>query len=384
MNEKVGYPAARRARAGSMTSSAGDVIGALHKPPSMAPAEKVAADMRLMRVLLLDAIAPKPSANAPGEYDVLSSSEPEGHLPAGSPLGRPEQQPALERAMSSVMLDGLPRLPASVTEMLTEVGSLPQDAAESLSIMSERAGNMDASTLLSSAQLLGELMSQANLALAQQTVRAWRANLRADAGCTEDTSTGAVVGNQTFRMAFDALLASGRAAAEIRDAISEQEIEIVLTAHSGVQAADAGHAPDTSWTRPVGAPDRGAAADDPQEAPADRGAARPARQGNRAHPRRGDRARGGNLARAGADTLREHSRRLSLRVPPVILPPPSCFFLIPTAAPGRSGRRESTGRVFPVCTRSPSPPPLAGSSRRGAPPMCVAPSRRRKARRATD
>jgi len=213
------------------TSSAGDVIGALHKPPSMAPAEKVAADMRLMRVLLLDAIAPKPSANAPGEYDVLSSSEPEGHLPAGSPLGRPEQQPALERAMSSVMLDGLPRLPASVTEMLTEVGSLPQDAAESLRLMSERAGNMDASTLLSSAQLLGELMSQANLALAQQTVRAWRANLRADAGCTEDTSTGAVVGNQTFRMAFDALLASGRTAAEIRDAISEQEIEIVLTAH---------------------------------------------------------------------------------------------------------------------------------------------------------
>ncbi|EOD14169.1 phosphoenolpyruvate carboxylase [Emiliania huxleyi CCMP1516] len=40
-------------------------------------------------------------------------------------------------------------------------------------------------------------------------------------------------------MAFDALLASGRAAAEIRDAISEQEIEIVLTAHSGAHPTEA-------------------------------------------------------------------------------------------------------------------------------------------------
>ena len=136
---------------------------------------------------------------------------------------------------------------------------------------------MDAATLLSAAQLLGELMCQANLALAQQTVRSWKANLRADAGAIEDRTVGAVVGLPTFATAFDGLIAKGHTPSEIREAILGQHVEIVLTAHSGVQAADAGHAPDTSWTRPVGAPDRGAAADDPQEAPADRGAARPAR-----------------------------------------------------------------------------------------------------------
>ncbi|MGB1596870.1 MAG: hypothetical protein ACPIOQ_29195, partial [Promethearchaeia archaeon] len=40
----------------------------------------------------------------------------------------------------------------------------------------------------------------------QQTVRSWKANLRADAGMVEDRSVGAVAGTPTFMAAFDALL----------------------------------------------------------------------------------------------------------------------------------------------------------------------------------
>uniref|UniRef100_A0A7S2I8X9 Phosphoenolpyruvate carboxylase n=1 Tax=Haptolina brevifila TaxID=156173 RepID=A0A7S2I8X9_9EUKA len=84
---------------------------------------------------------------------------------------------------------------------------------------------------MSSAQLLGELMCHANLALSQQTVRSWRANLRADGGAVEDRSVGAVVGTPTFRLAFDGLIEKGCSPSDIRNAIMEQQIEIVLTAH---------------------------------------------------------------------------------------------------------------------------------------------------------
>eukprot|EP00966_Prymnesium_polylepis_P048149 1115284-Prymnesium_polylepis.1 len=90
---------------------------------------------------------------------------------------------------------------------------------------------MDAATLLSSAQLFGELMSQANLATSQQTVRSWKANLRADVGFQVDRSAGAVVGVPTFKSAFDSLVEKGFSAAQIREAIVSQDIELVLTAH---------------------------------------------------------------------------------------------------------------------------------------------------------
>jgi len=174
-------------------------------------AGKISADMELMRELLLEAVGPTSEDASPTR------------LPEDAP------QAFLDESFAAVdMLGGAPRLGVEVGELLTGV-----EAMESVELpkVAEMVKSMDAATLLSSAQLFGELMSQANLATSQQTVRSWKANLRADVGFQVDRSAGAVVGVPTFKSAFDSLVEKGFSAAQIREAIVSQDIELVLTAH---------------------------------------------------------------------------------------------------------------------------------------------------------
>jgi hypothetical protein len=176
-------------------------------------ADKIAADMRLMRDLFLAAVGPKQDSDNP-----LASSH----------TARCDKMP-MPPTKSTYSLDGAPRISSEVIELLDAVEAM-KDASDLAPIV-ERVESMNAATLLSSAQLLGELMCMANLALSQQTVRSWKANLRADGGAVEDRSAGAVVGVPTFRSAFDGLIERGFSAERIREALLSQDIELVLTAH---------------------------------------------------------------------------------------------------------------------------------------------------------
>ena len=170
-------------------------------------ADNILRDMKLMRELLLEAISP-PSKD--GAIPPSSSRE----LVVGP----------------NDLLDGSPQLSPDVVKLLKAIEALPDDQV-GISSIAALVGSMKPEILLSSAQLFGELISQANLASSVQTVRSWKANLRADAGFQVDRSAGAVVGIPTFRSAFDSLVAKGHSAARIRDAIVSQDIELVLTAH---------------------------------------------------------------------------------------------------------------------------------------------------------
>ena len=155
-------------------------------PDTAQAADKIHADMLLMRELLLEAVGP--------ERDELTT-----HLPTDTPTV------AIVDSMVADIVAGAPRLPAASENLLKAVEQMPADMLE-LSQIAEKVESMPAKTLLSSAQLFGELMCQANLAMAQQTVRSWKANLRGDGGFVVDRSAGAVVGIPTFRSAFDALI----------------------------------------------------------------------------------------------------------------------------------------------------------------------------------
>ena len=150
-------------------------------------ADKIAADMALMRELLLDAIGP----------DLPST-------PSGVTLD-------LERdAGLGVGLGGAPRLSTDVMTLLSDVEAMgPAAGLEDLATIVEKVQVMSPQTLLSSAQFFGELMCHANLAGLQQSVRSWKANLRADAGFVVDRTAAAVVGIPTFKGCFDGLLAKG-------------------------------------------------------------------------------------------------------------------------------------------------------------------------------
>ena len=166
-------------------------------------ADKISADMNLMRELLLDAVSPAGDKAAPA---VAPSAE--------------------------YIVGGAPMLSAGVTHLLSAAEELPLDDGDvSLEPIAAKVEKMSSSMLVSSAQLFGELMCQANLAIAQQTVRSWKANLRADVGFQVDRTAGAVVGIPTFKSAFDGLLQSGLQPSQIRDAILKQDVELVLTAH---------------------------------------------------------------------------------------------------------------------------------------------------------
>ena len=186
--------------------------------------DHIAADMFLMRELFLEAIGPVESKPKPANSKLAHSSASLDRLPQGVPMMRLASQSNLDH------LDGTPRLSNNVGDLLKEVEAMT-DNVEALAPIAKKVESMDPDTLLSSAQLFGELLTQSNLALSQQTVRAWKANLRADAGAEEDVSAGAVVGNPTFRSAFDGLLNKGYSPSQIRDAIMGQDIELVLTAH---------------------------------------------------------------------------------------------------------------------------------------------------------
>ena len=154
-------------------------------PDTAKAADKIHADMLLMRELLLEAVGP--------EGDKLST-----HLPTNVP------QVAIDAEFSPAnQVAGAPRLPAACEHLLKDVEKM--DVAE-LDQIASKVESMPPETLLSSAQLFGELMCQANLAMAQQTVRSWKANLRGDVGYVVDRSAGAVVGLPTFRSAFDTLI----------------------------------------------------------------------------------------------------------------------------------------------------------------------------------
>ena len=180
---------------------------------------KIYNDMRLMRDLFLGTVGPA----APGPVTGGASRIPQ-ELRTLVAQGEVNET-------SANSLDGAPRLSAEVGQLLSFVEKQSPDDADLLTPVANKVEMMDPATLLSSAQLLGELMIHANLALAQQTVRSWKANLRADGGAVEDRSVGAVVGTPTFRMAFDGLIERGCTPSEIRSAILEQQIDLVLTAH---------------------------------------------------------------------------------------------------------------------------------------------------------
>ena len=174
-------------------------------------ADKIAADMALMRELLLDAIGPD--------------------LPS-TPSGWPVTLDLERDAGLGVGLGGAPRLSTDVMTLLSDVEAMgPAAGLEDLATIVEKVQVMSPQTLLSSAQFFGELMCHANLAGLQQSVRSWKANLRADAGFVVDRTAAAVVGIPTFKGCFDGLLAKGISPTEIRDAILQQDVELVLTAH---------------------------------------------------------------------------------------------------------------------------------------------------------
>eukprot|EP00316_Scyphosphaera_apsteinii_P000553 CAMPEP_0119332028 /NCGR_PEP_ID=MMETSP1333-20130426/81888_1 /TAXON_ID=418940 /ORGANISM="Scyphosphaera apsteinii, Strain RCC1455" /LENGTH=992 /DNA_ID=CAMNT_0007341765 /DNA_START=37 /DNA_END=3015 /DNA_ORIENTATION=+ len=196
--------------------------------------DKIASDMKLMRELFLEAVGLDRVADNLHVLHIDSfrsrshseSLRDESHLPDNVLPATPD----LKRQSSSV-LEGSPRLSAAVGKLLDFVETMP---AKGIGIMaiSEMVAAMDTEKLLSSAQLFGELMCHANLATSAQTVRAWKAHLRADAGLEDlHCAEGEVVGNPTLRSAFQSLLDKGFSPASIRDAVMRQQIELVLTAH---------------------------------------------------------------------------------------------------------------------------------------------------------
>ena len=171
-------------------------------------ADNILADMSLLRELLLEAIGP--------------STTKDGVIPHSA---------SRERVTScNDLLDGSPQLSQDVVTLLKAIEALPEEKV-GITPIAALVSSMSPEILLSSAQLFGELIGQANLASSVQTIRSWKANLRADAGFQVDRSAGAVVGIPTFRSAFDSLFAKGHSAERIRDAIVGQHIELVMTAH---------------------------------------------------------------------------------------------------------------------------------------------------------
>ena len=202
-------------------------------------ADKIAADMSLMRELLLEAVVPATEGSPAGASSKKLSSRTASYNESEYVVNAPRQPADISavrveaRRDSKIVdhLDGAPKLDGEVVALMHAVEEMPSKGDVVLAPVATKVESMSAEMLVSSAQLFGELMCQANLAIAQQTVRSWKANLRADAGFQVDRSAGAVVGIPTFRSAFDQMLAKGYHPSQIRDAIIGQDIELVLTAH---------------------------------------------------------------------------------------------------------------------------------------------------------
>lgn len=196
-------------KSGSTTATADQL--AKDDPNTAKAADKIHADMMLMRELLLEAVGSEGDTGAT-------------RLPENTP------EVTIDDSQAPVdQLAGAPRLPAASEDLLKAVEQMDKEVE--VREIAEKVNSMPAETLLSSAQLFGEIMCQANLAIAQQTVRSWKANLRADAGFQVDRTAGAVVGIPTFRSAFDMLIEKGYSAEKIRESMMSQDIELVLTAH---------------------------------------------------------------------------------------------------------------------------------------------------------
>lgn len=191
--------------------------------------DKIAHDMKLMRTLFLNAVGPK-------KTDADRSPTTTKNVLPPALIKQESLPPALIKQESTAasdyldhLVEGAPRLSSEVGDLLDAIEELSTDGTvdDVLQAIADKAASMEPDLLLSSAQLLGELMSQANLALANQRLRAWKATLRGD----EDRTVGEVTGNPTFQSAFDALLSKGFDPSEIRSAVAAQQVELVLTAH---------------------------------------------------------------------------------------------------------------------------------------------------------
>uniref|UniRef100_A0A7S4B362 phosphoenolpyruvate carboxylase n=1 Tax=Chrysotila carterae TaxID=13221 RepID=A0A7S4B362_CHRCT len=123
------------------------------------------------------------------------------------------------------LLGGTPELASAAKELLDFVESKKADASliQSLETVVKK---MEPEDLLASARLFAEVINQANLALAAQSVRTWKACLRQDHSAQMEG--GAM---QTFRKCFDMLLSKGVTGEAIGKAVAAQEVELVLTAH---------------------------------------------------------------------------------------------------------------------------------------------------------
>lgn len=122
----------------------------------------------------------------------------------------------------------LPPLPAPVDGLFKLVQAYASKPTKvEFDTMVKCVQDMEPDSLLFAARLLSELLNQANLAESCQRLRAFKATLRHLPGGAEDTPKSTT----TFAGCFEKLRAKGLTPEQLRQALIDQKVEIVLTAH---------------------------------------------------------------------------------------------------------------------------------------------------------
>ncbi|CAE7410721.1 unnamed protein product [Symbiodinium necroappetens] len=135
-----------------------------------------------------------------------------------------------ETAQDHCLVEGpaaLPPMAISLLEQVQEYNANP--GKERFSKMVTLAEQMDATSLLVSARVLMEILVQANLAESHQRLRAFKHALKSFV--TMDFQDPGDTAIKTFRGCFNKMTAEGITHEQIREALVNHKIELVLTAH---------------------------------------------------------------------------------------------------------------------------------------------------------
>ena len=126
----------------SLSQSADMALGKHMSSTDTKAADKIAADMKLMRTLFLEAVGPK-QANGNGNGVAA-------HLPSNVPAATPDSAPTISA------MEGAPRLTAEVADLLASVEATPADATAvaAMAPIVQKIEKMEPATLLQSSQLL--------------------------------------------------------------------------------------------------------------------------------------------------------------------------------------------------------------------------------------
>lgn len=119
---------------------------------------------------------------------------------------------------------GAPRLSPEQVQFLT----FSEEAGTNLEKLAAKVSTMAPETLMSCSSLCAEILSHCNLAESHDSLKTWKACLRADTSGSHQHEGKSL---PTFQAAFEKMVNAGVAPADIREALMTQKVDVVLTAH---------------------------------------------------------------------------------------------------------------------------------------------------------